>query len=158
MIVDVKNPDLKAEVVLFQGNFTIFTIDDLATRLKLAVPNLKFGFAMNESKPKLTRVIGTDSLLTELAGKNAVAIGAGHVGVILLRDAYPVNVLAVIKNHPCVCRVYAASSNPLQVIVAETRLGRAVLGVVDGTASIGVESQAQEVERRSLVKKIGYGV
>ena len=129
-VIDLINPEPRAEVILFQGNFSIFTIDNLSTTLKLTVPKLKFGIAMNESVPKITRVNGNDKELKKLASKNMLTIGAGHAGVIFLRDAFPVNVLNAVKDHPCVCQVYAASSNPMQVIIIKTKFGKSVLGVV----------------------------
>jgi adenosine/AMP kinase len=156
-VVDIEKPD-GAEVVIGQGNFSIFTVDDLARALLTAVPGIKFGIAMNEAKPQLTRYTGNDGELEKFATKNAVKIGAGHVFVIIMRDAFPINVLNTIKNHPAVAMVYGASENPFQVIVAETELGRGVLGVVDGKAANKIETDEQKAERRELVEKIGYKI
>jgi adenosine/AMP kinase len=103
---------------------------------------------MNEAKPQLTSFTGNDRELEELAAKNAVKIGAGHVFVILMRNAFPINVLNTVKNHPAVAMVYGASENPFQVIVAETDLGRSVLGIVDGKAANKIETEEQRKERR----------
>jgi adenosine/AMP kinase len=156
-VVKIKNPEPRAEVIIFQGNFSILTIDDLALTLKLASPSIKFGLAMNESVPQLTRVTGNSEDLKRLAASNTLAIGAGHAGVIFIRESFPANVLNAVKSHPCICQVFAASSNPMEVIVGETKLGKAVLGVVDGTPSKSVETGPQKKERQNLVKKIGYG-
>jgi len=156
-VVDVEKPE-GVELVLGQGNFSIFTVDDLARALLTAVPEIKFGVAMNEAKPQLTRVAGNDEELKELAAKNAVRIGAGHVFVILMRNAFPINVLNTVKLHPAVAMVYGASENPFQVIVGETELGRSVLGVVDGKAATRVEDEEQKRERRELLEKIGYKI
>ncbi|NJF25861.1 adenosine-specific kinase [Thermococcus sp. Bubb.Bath] len=156
-VVDIEKPD-GAEVVIGQGNFSIFTVDDLARALLTAVPGIKFGIAMNEAKPQLTRYTGNDEELEKFAAKNAVKIGAGHVFVIMMKDAFPINVLNTVKNHPAVAMVYGASENPFQVIVAETDLGRSVLGVVDGKAANKIETDEQKAERRELVEKIGYKI
>ncbi|MCD6373411.1 MAG: adenosine monophosphate-protein transferase [Thermococcus sp.] len=156
-VVEIEKPE-GVEVIIGQGNFSIFTVDDLAKTLLTTVPGIKFGIAMNEAKPQLTRYTGNDPELEELAAKNAVRIGAGHVFVILMRNAFPINVLNAVKNHPAVAMVYGASENPFQVIVAETDLGRSVLGGVDGKAANRVETDEQKEERRELVEKIGYKI
>ncbi|ACJ17107.1 hypothetical protein TON_1617 [Thermococcus onnurineus NA1] len=156
-VVDIEKPE-GVEVIIGQGNFSIFTVDDLAKTLLTTVPGIKFGVAMNEAKPQLTRFTGNDEELEKLAAKNAVKIGAGHVFVILMKNAFPINVLNAVKNHPAVAMVYGASENPFQVIVAETDLGRSVLGVVDGKAANKIETEEQKAERRELVEKIGYKI
>ncbi len=156
-VVDMEKPK-GAEVIVGQGNFSIFTVDDLAKALLTTVPGIKFGIGMNEAKPQLTRYTGNDKELEEIAAKNALKIGAGHVFVVLMRNAFPINVLNTIKMHPAVTTVYGASENPFQVIVAETELGRSVIGVVDGKAATKVENEEQRKERRSLVEKIGYSI
>ncbi|WP_456394738.1 adenosine-specific kinase [Thermococcus sp.] len=156
-VVEIEKP-AGVEAIIGQGNFSIFTVDDLAKALLTAVPVIKFGIAMNEAKPQLTRFTGNDRGLEELAAKNALKIGAGHVFVILMKNAFPINVLNTIKSHPAVVMVYGASENPLQLIVAETELGRAVLGIVDGKATTRIETEDQRKERRELVEKIGYTI
>lgn len=156
-VVEVEKPE-GVECIIGQGNFSIFTVDDLAKALLTAVPGIKFGIAMNEAKPQLTRFAGNDRELEQLAAKNALAIGGGHVFVVLMRKAFPINVLNTIKSHPAVAMVYGASENPLQVIVAETDLGRAVLGIVDGKAAKNIETYEQKKERRELVERIGYTI
>ncbi|WP_367114308.1 adenosine-specific kinase [Ferroglobus sp.] len=154
--VKIENPENKYQVIIGQANFTIFTCDDIFRALLTAVPNIKCAVAMNEAAPKLTRVTGNDEKLKELAAKNALNIGASHVFVVFVENAFPINVLNTIKQHPAVCNIYAASANPMEVIVAETELGRAVLGVVDGQAVNAIENEEQKRERRELVEKLGY--
>jgi adenosine/AMP kinase len=156
-VVAIENP-YKAEVIIAQGNFTVYTIDDLYLKIKFAIPGIKFGIGMNESVPKLTRAMGNDSELKKQAASNSLSVGAGHALVIFLKNAFPIHVLNLIKSHPCICRVYAASSNPLQVVLAETSLGRSVLGVVDGYTANKIETVDEKSERRALVKKLGYSV
>ncbi len=156
-VVEIEKPE-GVEVIIGQGNFSIFTVDDLAKTLLTTVPGIKFGIAMNEAKPQLTRYTGNDPELEQLAAKNAVKIGAGHVFVVLMKNAFPINVLNAVKNHPAVAMVYGASENPFQVIVGETDLGRSVLGVVDGKAANRIETDEQKEERRSLIEKIGYKI
>ncbi len=156
-VVEIEKPE-GVEVIIGQGNFSIFTVDDLAKTLLTTVPGIKFGIAMNEAKPQLTRHTGNDPELEQLAAKNAVKIGAGHVFVVLMKNAFPINVLNAIKNHPAVAMVYGASENPFQVIVGETDLGRSVLGVVDGKAANRIETDEQKEERRSLIERIGYKI
>ena len=144
------------ECIIGQGNFSIFTIDDLSMKLKTSVPGIKFGIAMNEAKPKLTRCEGNDEKLKEMAAKNCLKIGAGHVFVIMMKNAFPINVLNTVKDYPAVCSVYGASENPLQVFVGKTDLGNSVIGVVDGTAANKIENEKERKERKELLKKIGY--
>ncbi|MCD6127416.1 MAG: adenosine-specific kinase [Methanomicrobia archaeon] len=144
------------ECIIGQGNFSIFTIDDLSMKLKTSVPGIKFGIAMNEAKPKLTRCEGNDEKLKEMAAKNCLKIGAGHVFVIMMKNAFPINVLNTVKDYPAVCSVYGASENPLQVIIGKTDLGNSVIGVVDGTAANKIENEKERKERKELLKKIGY--
>ena len=154
-VIDIQKPE-GIECIIGQGNFSIFTVDDLALTLKTTVPGIEFGIAMNEAKPKLTRVEGNSKVLKEYAGNACLAIGAGHVFVVMMQKAFPINVLNTIKGYPTTCTVYAASENPLQVVVAKTELGKALIGVVDGTASESVETEEQRQERKDILKKIGY--
>ncbi len=155
--IEVRNPEGK-QVIIGQGNFTIFACDDIFRALLTAVPGLKCAVAMNEAAPKLTRVTGNDEGLKRLAGENSLRIGASHSFFIIFENAFPINVLGVLKSHPAVANIYAASANPLEVIVAETELGRAVLGVVDGTAVERIETEAEKEERRELCARLGYSV
>jgi hypothetical protein len=153
--VKIENPE-NMQVIVGQGNFAIFTCDDLFRALLTSAPSIKCAVAMNEAEPKLTRVTGNDEMLKELAAKNALAIGASHAFVVVTSNAFPINVLNAIKMHPAVCNVFVASANPMEIIVAETELGRAVLGAVDGTAVTKVESGEEKQQRRELVEKLGY--
>jgi adenosine/AMP kinase len=155
--VAVNNPEEK-QVIIGQGNFSIFACDDLFKTLLTTVPALKCAVAMNEAVPKLTRVTGNDERLKELAGENCLRIGASHTFFIIMDGAFPINVLSVLKTHPAVANIFVASANPLDVIVAETELGRAVLGAVDGTAVNRIETAAEKKERRELCETLGYVV
>ena len=153
-VVDIGEPG--CEVIIGQGNFTIKTIEDLYDAVYSSAPGVKFGAAMNEAKPKVVRVTGNDEELKKRAAEIALKIGAGHVFVVCMKNAFPNHVLNRIKQLPTVACIYAATSNPIQIIVAETELGRAVLGVVDGTAADHVESVEEKKERKELVRRFGY--
>ena len=155
--VEVKNPEEK-QVLIGQGNFTIFTCDDIFKSLLTAVPGIRCAVAMNEAVPRLTRVTGNDEGLKELASENCLRIGASHTFFIMLANAYPLNVLNTLKLHPAVANIYVASANPLDVIVAETELGRAVLGVVDGASVNRIETEEEKKERREICVQLGYAV
>ena len=145
-----------ANVILGQSHF-IKTVEDLHEAIVGAVPSAKFGIAFNESSgPCLVRVSGNEQELTALAGKAALKLGAGHSFVVFLKDAYPINILDKIKAVPEVCSIYAATANPLQVIVAETGQGRGILGVIDGSKPKDVEGPKDVEDRKSLLRKIGY--
>jgi len=145
-----------SNVIIGQAHF-IKTVEDLYEALANSSPHIKFGIAFNEaSGPRLVRKDGNDPELIEAAVKAALSIGAGHVFVIFIRDAYPINVLNAIKMVPEVCRIFCATANPLQVIVVETDQGRGVIGVVDGYTVVGVEDKEKEEERKGFLRKIGY--
>jgi adenosine/AMP kinase len=156
-VIDIKKDD-GVEFIIGQGNFSIYTVDDLARTLLTCVAGIKIGVAMNEAKPKLTRFAGNDEHLKELAANAALKIGAGHIFVIMMRGAFPINVLNNVKSHPAVCTVYGASENPFQVIVTKTNLGCSVVGVVDGTSAEKIEDKYEKKERRDILEKIGYKV
>ncbi|CDO33472.1 hypothetical protein BN979_06322 [Mycolicibacterium vulneris] len=154
-MVSVDKPD-DLNVVIGQAHF-IKTADDLHEAMVGVSPSLRFGLAFCEaSGPRLVRRSGNDPDLVELAVRNALAIGAGHVFVIFLRDGFPVNVLNPIKGVPEVCSIYCATANPVDVLVAVTPLGRGIVGVVDGQSPLGVESDDDVVARRNLLRAIGY--
>jgi adenosine/AMP kinase len=153
--VEVKNPEEK-QVIIGQGNFTIFACDDIFKALLTAVPGIKCAVAMNEAVPRLARVTGNDEGLKELVGENCLRIGASHLFFIMLDNAFPINVMGALKSHPAVANIYVASANPLEVIVAETELGRAVIGVVDGTSVNRIETEEEKKERREICEKLGY--
>lgn len=156
--VRIKNPETKYQVIIGQANFSIFTTDNLYMTLLTASSGIKCALAMNEAVPKLTRVTANDEELKKLTAENALAIGASHVFVIMIENAFPINVLPHIKNHPAVCNIYVASANEIDVIMGETELGKAILGVVDGTSVNKIENDKEKQERRELAEKIGYKI
>jgi uncharacterized protein len=142
-------------VVVGQSHF-IKTVEDLHEAC-VHVPGMKFGIAFNEaSGPCLVRRSGNDMALVDVAVRGAEAIGAGHVFVIAMRDAFPVSVLNAIKAVPEVCRIFCATANPLEVVVGESDQGRGVLGVIDGSSPKGVETDEDEAERKELLRRFGY--
>ena len=146
----------EANIILGMSHF-IKTVEDLYEVMVNNVPGVKFGLAFCEaSQERLIRHTGTDSELEDLAVKNAQAIGAGHSFIIVMKDSYPINVLNAIKNCPEVCRIFCATANPVEVLIAETELGRGILGVVDGLTPLGVEGEAEIKERKEFLRKIGY--
>lgn len=155
--IAVRNPESK-QVIIGQGNFTIFACDDLFKTLLTAVPGIRCAVAMNEAAPRLTRVTGNTEQLEQLAAENCLNIGASHVFFIMMENAFPINVLGALKSHPAVATIYVATANQLEVIVAETGLGRAVLGVVDGTSVYRVETEEEKNQRRALCRQLGYAV
>jgi len=135
----------------------IKTVEDLYEALVNAVPGIKFGVGFCESSgPCLVRHEGTDEELRQMAAKTALEIGCGHSFIILLRNAFPINVLDKIKKVPEVCTIYAATANPLEIIIAETEQGRGITGVVDGARSKGIETAQDIKERKQFLRKIGY--
>jgi len=143
--------------ILGQSHF-IKTVEDVHEALITAVPGIRFGLAFCEASGKcLVRWSGTDSGLEDLARRNALAIGAGHSFIVVLGDGfYPINVLNTIKAVPEVCRIFCATANPTEVVLAETEQGRAILGVVDGFRPQGAEDADGIEWRRGLLRKIGY--
>ncbi|HJT89139.1 MAG TPA: adenosine-specific kinase [Bryobacteraceae bacterium] len=143
-------------LILGQTHF-IKTTEDVYEAIVNTVPQMKFGLAFNEaSGPCLTRVEGNDEALKSLAQKNASALAAGHIFVVVMREGYPINVLGRIKDVPEVCSIFCATANPVQVVVAESEQGRGVLGVIDGFPPTGVESPADAEKRRTFLRAIGY--
>jgi hypothetical protein len=135
----------------------IKTVEDLYEALVNAVPNIKFGIGFCESSgPCLVRSEGNDDELKRLAAEKAFEIACGHSFLIYIKNAYPVNVLDKIKKVPEVCTIFAATANPLEVIIAETTQGRGMMGVVDGLKSKGIETDENVKERREFLRKIGY--
>ena len=154
-IVRMKFPE-DANIIIGQTHF-IKTAEDLYEVMITAVPGAKFGLAFNEaSGPCLVRAEGNDSELKALAIKNVKAIGAGHVFVIALKDAFPINVLNAIKNCPEICSIFCATANEVEVVIAQTNLGRGVLGVIDGNSPKGVETDKDVRERKEFLRMIGY--
>jgi adenosine/AMP kinase len=153
--VAVQKPE-DVNLILGQAHF-IKTVEDLHEVLVQTAPSARFGLAFCESSgPRLVRRSGTDPELVRLAVSNARAIGAGHSFIVLLRDAFPVSVLNAIKMVPEVCRIFCATANPVQVLVASSELGRGIIGVIDGESPLGVESDADVDARRTLLRKLGY--
>ena len=153
--VKIENPD-GLNLILGQTHF-IKSVEDLHEALVTTVPGIKFGLAFNEaSGPCLVRKAGTDEKLVDLAVKNAQAIGAGHMFIVFLDGAFPINVLNRIKDVPEVCRIYCATANPVEVIIAQTDQGRGILGVIDGNSPKGVETDADIQTRKEFLRKIGY--
>jgi hypothetical protein len=146
----------ECNVILGMAHF-IKTVEDLYEALVNAVPNIKFGIGFCESSgPCLVRCEGNDEELKDLASHHALDLGCGHCFIIFLKNAYPINVLDKIKQVPEVCSIYAATANPLEVIVVETKQGRGILGVVDGSKSKGIETETDIKARKEFLKKIGY--
>jgi hypothetical protein len=153
--VKIEKPE-DVNLILGQSHF-IKTVEDLYEALITAVPGIQFGLAFCESSGAcLVRWIGTDSEMTELARKNAYALSAGHAFIIFLKNAYPINVLNAVKMVPEVCRIFCATANPVEVVIAESETGRGILGVIDGLKSKGIEDDEGIAWRKGFLRKIGY--
>lgn len=145
-----------SNIVVGQSHF-IKTVEDLYEAVATTVPQAKFGLAFNESSGAcLTRSEGNDQALRDVAIRNAQALGCGHTFVLVLQNAYPINVLNAIRNVPEVCSIFCATANPAEIIVAQSEQGRGVLGVIDGSSPKGVEGPSDVTWRRDLLRKIGY--
>ena len=155
-VVAIEKPEM-INFVLGQTHF-IKTVEDIHEALVTHVPGIKFGLAFCEASGKcLIRWTGTDDEMIELARTNASTIGAGHTFVLFLGEGfYPINVLNALKMVPEVCRIFCATANPTQVIIAETEQGRGVLGVVDGSSPKGVEGEEDIAWRKGFLRTIGY--
>lgn len=158
--MDVKIVKIEAQkdrnTIIGMAHF-IKTPEDIYEALVNAVPAIKFGVAFCEgSGPCLVRHEGNDPELRRLAAEKSYEIGCGHSFIIYLKDAYPLNVLDKLKAVPEVCTIYAASANPLEVLIVETSQGRGIIGVVDGEKSKGIEAEKDITERHNFVRKIGY--
>ena len=154
--VKIEKPE-NVNFILGQSHF-IKTVEDLHETLVTAVPGIKFGLAFCEASGKcLVRWSGNDPDMVELAQKNALAISAGHSFIVFLAEGfYPVSVLNAVKGVPEVCRIFCATANPVEVIVAETETGRGILGVVDGFLPQGIEGEEDIVWRKGFLRMIGY--
>jgi len=154
-IVKVKKPQ-DLNIIIGQSHF-IKTVEDIYETLITSSPTIKFGFAFCESSAKcLVRFEGNDEELKKIAIDNALSIGCGHMFFIVLKNSYPINVLNQIKNIPEVCRIFCASANPVELVIAQTSQGRGILGVVDGSSPKGVEKEEDIKERKELLRKFGY--
>lgn len=143
--------------IIFGSAHFIKTAEDLYEALVNAVPTIKFGLGFCESSgPCLVRHEGNDPELRRMAAEKALEIGCGHSFIIILKNAYPINVLDKIKAVPEVCTIHAATANPLEIVIAETEKGRGIMGVVDGFKSEGIETNENIKERRDFLRKIGY--
>jgi uncharacterized protein len=153
--IAIKKPD-EVNVILGQAHF-IKTVEDLYEAIVTASPALQFGLAFCESSGACkVRCEGNDTALKTLAAENALAIGAGHTFVIMIREGFPINILNQIKQVPEVCQIFAATANPLEVIVADNGRGRGILGVIDGLKPTGIEEEKDIVWRKEFLRKIGY--
>ncbi len=153
--VKIQKPE-DTNFILGQSHF-IKTVEDIHEALITSVPGIRFGLAFCESSgPALVRFSGNSDAMLELAKTNAVNIGAGHSFIIFLENCFPVNVLNAIKQVPEVCRIYCASANPVEVIVAETEQGRGILGVIDGVKPKGIETEQDIAQRKAFLRQIGY--
>jgi hypothetical protein len=160
MAVDLKLVELSfpegSNIIFGQSHF-IKTVEDLYEALVTAVPNIRFGLAFCEaSGPRLVRAEGTDEQLRRVAVENAQRVGAGHTFLIVLQDVFPISVMQRVRDCPEVCRIFCATANPVQVVLAETAQGRGVLGVVDGEPPLGVETDEDVDKRHAFLRTIGY--
>jgi len=154
-VVKIEMPK-DGNVILGMSHF-IKTVEDVYEAVVNCVPNVRFGVAFCESSgERLVRVEGTDEELKKAAAENMLRLGCGHSFIIFLKDAYPINVLNALKMVPEVCTIYAATANPLEVVVAESEQGRGILGVIDGQKPLGVEDEKGAEWRKNLLRKIGY--
>jgi adenosine/AMP kinase len=155
LTVVIEKPE-NINMILGQSHF-IKTVEDLHEALVGAMPGIEFGLAFCEaSGPALIRSSGTSEDLVELAEKNALELSAGHIFVIFLGNAFPINVLNAVKAVPEVCRIFCATANPVEVILAETEQGRGVLGVIDGLKSKGIEGEEDKADRLKMLRNFGY--
>lgn len=156
MTVTIEKPE-PVNFILGQSHF-IKTVEDVHEALVNSVPGIKFGLAFCEASGKcLVRWSGTDDAMIELAKKNALALSAGHSFILFLAEGFfPLNILNAVKNVPEVARIYCATANPTQVILAETEQGRGILGVIDGFRSKGIEDEDDIAWRKGLLRKFGY--
>ncbi len=154
-MIKIQRPD-DTNIILGQFHF-IKTVEDLYEALVNTVPNIKFGIGFCESSgPCLVRTDGNDPELVNLASQNAFNISCGHSFIIIIRNAYPINVLKAIKDVYEICNIYCATANLVEVLIAETEMGRGILGVIDGEKSKGIETEKDKQDRKSFLRKIGY--
>ncbi|MDX9992077.1 MAG: adenosine-specific kinase [Anaerolineales bacterium] len=155
-LVQIEKPE-PINFILGQSHF-IKTVEDIHEVLVCSVPGIKFGLAFCEASGKcLVRFSGTDQAMIDLATKNALAIGAGHSFILFLGDGfYPINILNALKNVPEVARIFCATANPTQVLIAQSEQGRGILGVIDGSSPNGIEDQPEKEWRKSFLRTIGY--
>jgi adenosine/AMP kinase len=153
--VKIEKP-LEINFILGQSHF-IMTVEDLHETAVSSVPGIRFGIAFCEASGDcLIRFSGNDQEMIELAKNNATAIGAGHSFIMFMKDAFPINLLNAVKAVPEVCRIFCATANPVEVIVAESKQGRGILGVIDGEKPKGVEDDEGKAWRHDILRKFGY--
>lgn len=153
--VRIEKPE-STNVILGQSHF-IKTVEDIHEAIVQTNGSMKFGLAFCEaSGPALVRWSGNDPALIELAKKNALLLSCGHSFILFLENGFPINILNTIKNVPEVCRIFCATANPLEVLVAESPQGRGILGVIDGEKPKGIETDADIVKRKEFLRMIGY--
>jgi adenosine/AMP kinase len=157
-LIKIEKPE-EINFILGQSHF-IKTVEDVHEALVNAVPGIKFGVAFCEASGKcLVRWSGTDETMMDLARKNALAIGAGHSFIVFLANGFfPINVLKAIQNTSEVCNIFCATANATEVLVAESDLGRGILGVIDGSAPKGIETEDDIAWRKGFLRKIGYKI
>ena len=154
-LIKIENPD-HLNLILGHSHF-IKTVEDIHEAMVNSVPQIKFGIAFCEaSEKRLVRWSGNDDELIKLAQKNALNLSAGHSFILFMKDAFPINVLKEVKNVPEVCRIFCATANPVEVIIAESDQGRGILGVIDGLETVGIEEEQDIAERKELLRKFGY--
>ncbi len=154
-IVKIEIPE-GCNIIIGQSHF-IKTVEDIYEIIATTVPQAKFGIAFSEaSGPCLIRTEGNDEDLINACIKNLLEIASGHVFCLLLKNAYPINILNSIKNCPEVCRIYCATANPLEVIIVSTEQGNGIVAVIDGFSPKGVETDKDKTERKEFLRKIGY--
>ena len=155
LTVSMEIPE-EANIIIGQAHF-IKTVEDLYEAVATTAPHARFGLAFNESSGAcLTRCEGNDEDLRRVAIRNAQALAAGHVFVLVIQNAYPINLLNAIRNVPEVCSIFCATANPVDVVLAQNQQGRGVLGVIDGNSPKGIEGEADVAWRHDLLRKIGY--
>jgi adenosine/AMP kinase len=155
LTVKIDNPN-ELNLIFGMTHF-IKSVEDIHEIMVTAVPGIKFGLAFSEaSQERLIRTNGTDPELIKLAEDNLLKIGCGHTFLIFLGNAFPINVLNAIKGCPEVCRIFCATANPVEVVIAESELGRGVMGVIDGFAPVGIENEENKKVRKEFLRKIGY--
>ena len=155
LLVKINNPD-NLNLILGHSHF-IKTVEDIHEALVNSVPQIKFGIAFCEaSEKRLVRWSGNDDELIELAQKNALELSAGHTFILFMKDAFPINVLRAVQNVPEVCRIFCATANPVEVILAESEQGRGILGVIDGLKTVGIETEEDIKDRKKLLRQFGY--
>ncbi len=153
--IDIEKPE-DINFILGHSHF-IKTVEDLYEAVVQSVPGVKFGIAFCEaSQKRLLRWTGNDETMIELAKKNGMKIAAGHTFIIFMDGAFPINMLNSIKDVPEVCRIFCATANPTQVLLAETDTGRGIMGVIDGSSTLGIEKEDDIAWRKEFLRTIGY--